>query len=39
MTELVPIDDVPQDEGALLTYLVDLIERGRRVAAARSTQL
>jgi predicted nuclease of restriction endonuclease-like (RecB) superfamily len=35
MTDLVPIDDVPQDEEALLTYLVDLIERGRRVAAAQ----
>nr|WP_300150837.1 PDDEXK nuclease domain-containing protein [Propionicimonas sp.] len=35
MSELIPGDDVPQDEGELLGYLVDLVERGRRVAAVQ----
>lgn len=35
MSELVPGDDVPPDEGELLTYLVSLVEQGRRVAAVQ----
>lgn len=35
MSELVPGDDIPQDEDALLPYLVDLVERGQRVAATQ----
>lgn len=35
MTSLVPRDDVPADEAALLGYLVEIIEEGRRVAAVQ----
>jgi predicted nuclease of restriction endonuclease-like (RecB) superfamily len=35
MSELVPHDDVPEDEAALLDYVVGIIERGRRVAAVQ----
>ena len=35
MTELVPGDDVPEDEEALLGYLVHIVEEGRRVAAVQ----
>ena len=35
MSELVPGDDIPQDGEALLGYLVNLVEQGRRVAAAQ----
>jgi hypothetical protein len=35
MSDLVPSDVVPQDEEALLGYLVDLVEQGRRVAAVQ----
>lgn len=35
MSELVPRDDVPQDEDDLLAYLVNLVEQGRRVAAVQ----
>jgi hypothetical protein len=37
MSDLVP-GDVPQDEEALLAYLIEVVERGRHVAASRSTQ-
>ena len=30
MTELVPRDDIPDDEAALLDYLVQIVEEGRR---------
>lgn len=33
MTDLVPGDDIPNSENALLGYLVELVEQGRRVAA------
>lgn len=36
MTDLVPTDDIPEDEEALFTYLVDLVERGRRAASAQA---
>jgi len=35
MSELVPRDDVPEDEAALLDYLIDIVERGRHVAAVQ----
>jgi predicted nuclease of restriction endonuclease-like (RecB) superfamily len=35
MSELVPGDDVPQDEDALLAYLIDVVESGRHVAAVQ----
>ena len=35
MSELVPGDDIPQDSEAFLGYLVNLVERGRRVAAVQ----
>jgi predicted nuclease of restriction endonuclease-like (RecB) superfamily len=35
MSELIPGDDVPRDEGELLGYLIELVERGRRVAAVQ----
>lgn len=35
MSELVPSDDIPEDDVALLHYLVDLVEQGRRVAAVQ----
>lgn len=35
MSELVPRDDVPDDEAALLDYVVGIIEEGRRVTAVR----
>jgi hypothetical protein len=35
MSELVPRDDVPQDEEALLPYLIELVEQGRRTAAVQ----
>jgi predicted nuclease of restriction endonuclease-like (RecB) superfamily len=35
VSELVPHDDVPEDEAALLDYVVGIIERGRRVAAVQ----
>ncbi|MEX0429288.1 DUF1016 N-terminal domain-containing protein [Nocardioides sp. DS6] len=35
MSELVPRDDVPRDEAALLDYVVGIVEDGRRVAAVR----
>jgi hypothetical protein len=35
MSELVPRDDVPQDEEALLPYLIELVEQGRRAAAVQ----
>lgn len=35
MSELVPTDDVPSDGEGLLAYVVDLVERGRRVAAVQ----
>lgn len=35
MSELVPRDDVPQDEEALLSYLIDLVEQGRRASAVQ----
>lgn len=35
MSELVPGDDVPEDEEALLGYLVRIVEEGRRVAAVQ----
>lgn len=35
MTELVPADDVPNDEGELVAYLVNLVENGRRIAAVQ----
>src|SRR3954452_6626151 len=35
MSELVPRDDVPEDEAALLGYLIDIVERGRHVAAVQ----
>ena len=35
MSELVPHDDVPEDEAALLDYVVGIVEEGRRVAAVR----
>jgi len=33
--ELIPLDDVPQDTDALVSYLSNLIEEGRRVAAVQ----
>ncbi|WP_168928761.1 PDDEXK nuclease domain-containing protein [Sinomonas albida] len=35
MSELIPTDDVPSDSDGLLAYVVDLVERGRRVAAVQ----
>lgn len=35
MSELVPGDDIPEDEQALLGYLVHIVEEGRRVAAVQ----
>lgn len=35
MSELVPGEDIPTDGDALLAYLVDLVEHGRRVAAVQ----
>jgi predicted nuclease of restriction endonuclease-like (RecB) superfamily len=35
MSELIPGDDVPQDEADLLPYLVDLVEHGHRAAAVQ----
>ncbi|HEY7042932.1 MAG TPA: PDDEXK nuclease domain-containing protein [Nocardioidaceae bacterium] len=35
MSELVPGDDVPDDEKALLDYLVGIVEHGRRVASVQ----
>lgn len=35
MSELLPRDDVPDDEAALIGYLVGIVEEGRRVAAVR----
>ena len=35
MTELVPRDDIPDDEVALLGYLVQIVEEGRRAAAVQ----
>lgn len=35
MSELVPGDDIPDDEAAVLGYLVGIVEEGRRVAAAQ----
>ena len=35
MSELVPRDDIPDDEGALVDYLVKLVEQGRRTAATQ----
>lgn len=35
MTELVPTDDIPDDEAGLLDYLVQIVEEGRRAAAMR----
>lgn len=35
MSDLVPADDIPEDDDALLSYLVDLVEQGRRVAAVQ----
>lgn len=36
MTELVPRDDIPDDEDALFAYVADLVEQGRRVAATQA---
>lgn len=36
MAELVPRDDIPDDEDALFAYVADLLEQGRRVAAAQA---
>jgi hypothetical protein len=33
MTELVPRDDIPEDEDGLLEYLVELVEQARSVAS------
>lgn len=35
MSELVPGDDIPEDEQALLGYLIHIVEEGRRVAAVQ----
>lgn len=35
MSELVPRDDVPDDEAALLAYLIGIIDKGRRLAAVQ----
>jgi predicted nuclease of restriction endonuclease-like (RecB) superfamily len=35
VSELVPGDDVPDDEDALLRYLVNIVAQGRRVAAVQ----
>ena len=35
MSELVPGDDIPEEEQALLGYLVHIVEEGRRVAAVQ----
>lgn len=35
MSNLVPRDDVPQDEADLLDYVVDLVEQSRRFAAVQ----
>lgn len=35
MSDLVPHDDVPNDESALLEYVADIIHRGRRAAAVQ----
>lgn len=35
MSELIPTDDIPQDDAGLLDYVVDLVERGRRMAASQ----
>lgn len=36
MTELIPSDDIPDGEDALFAYIADLVEQGRRVAAAQT---
>lgn len=36
MTELVPRDDIPDDEDALFNYVADLVEQGWRVAASQA---
>jgi len=33
MSELVPTDDIPDDEGELVDYLLELVKQGRRTAA------
>lgn len=35
MSELLPTDEVPDDEAALLRYVVGIIEEGQRVAAVQ----
>lgn len=35
MSEMVPRDDVPDDEAALLAYLIGIIDKGRRLAAVQ----
>ncbi|MCR1785392.1 DUF1016 family protein [Nocardioides carbamazepini] len=35
MTELIPTDDIPDDEAGLLDYLVQIVEEGRHTAAMR----
>ena len=35
MSELVPREDVPDDEAALLAYVIGIIDEGRRVAAVQ----
>lgn len=35
MSELVPTDEIPDGEGALLAHLVGIVEEGRRVAAVQ----
>lgn len=35
MSELIPTDDIPQDEAGLLDYVVGVVEHGRGVAAAQ----
>ncbi len=35
MSELIPTDDIPDDEGALLAHVIGIVEEGRRVAAVQ----
>lgn len=35
MSELVPRDDIPQDDEEFLGYVVSLVEQGRRLAAVQ----
>ncbi len=38
MADLIPTDDVPDDEEALFAYVAGLVERGRQVASARANE-